>query len=206
MRDLDVFLPKIKPSAVGVSDPAAFDAVRDSIAEFCRRTRLWRFDETFDVSAAESQAISAPYGAMLFDIERVNFNGAKLDPASTQWLDAHINDWRTMAPAGAPKFFTQTQPGTITLVPAAAGTVQVWSTLELSQDADQAPDFIADQHRETIAHGALARLLMLPGKPYSNPNLAQQKQMLYERDIDGLKVKVIRGQQRAPLRTRAQYM
>lgn len=206
MRDLDVFLPKILPSAMGVSEPTALDAVRDTIAEFCKRTRLWRFDEEFDVSTADSQAIAAPYGALLLDIERVNFNGCKLDPTSTQWLDSHVCDWRTADPSGNPKWYTQTTPGTITLVPAAAGTVRVWATLQLSQDAEQAPDFIADEHRETIAHGALGRILMLPGKPYSNPSLAQARQALFERDIDGLKSKVIRGQQRASVGSRAQFL
>jgi hypothetical protein len=206
MRDLDVFLPKIMPSATGVSEPTALDAIRDTVAEFCRRTRLWRFDETFDVSTADSQAIAAPYGALLLDIERIDFNGIKLDPISTQWLDSYVPNWRSADPSGNAKWYTQIDRGTITLVPACAGTVRTWVTLELSQDAEQVPDFIADQHRETIASGALARILMLPGKPYSNPNLAQARKVAFDADIDSLKSQVISGQQRARVGSRAQFM
>lgn len=206
MKDIDeVFLPKVRTNATGVSDPVALDAIRDALDEFCRSTRLWRYEDEFTIAAAQGEALAPPYGAQVLDIERVNFNGRKLDPASTQWLDEHMESWRDLTATECARYFTQTEPNTIRLVPLAAGTVKVWMTLTIGQDAEQVPDFIADQYREAIAHGALARLMMLPGKAYSNPNLAAVKAARFAEILDGLKTATIKGQQRAPVRTRPSF-
>ena len=205
MKDLDYFLPKVRARATGVAEPVALDAIRDAAAEFCRRTRLWRFSDQFDVTASKA-CIAVPFGATLLDIERVNFNGCRLDPQSTQWLDDHIEQWRDAPVSGMPKWFTQTSMNSILIVPAQAGTVKLWVTLSVGQDAEQVPDFMADQYREAIANGALWRLLMLPGKTFTNPNLAATAKAQFDEVIDSLKSMNASGQQRAVTGSRASFL
>jgi hypothetical protein len=206
MKPLDAFLNKINPYAPGCAIPTAFNAIRDAAIEFCERTRLWRWEDEFDVSASDAEAISTPYGSVLLDIEKVSFDGEPLEPKTVAWLDEHMNGWRTGAVAGQPKYLTQLELNTIRLVPGQAGTVNISVWLKPSQDCMDLPAFLSDQFREVIAHGALGRILMMPSQPFTNGDLGAGFLASFESKLTQLSGKGITGQQRARVRTRASFM
>ncbi|MNZ92974.1 hypothetical protein D3C78_1120230 [compost metagenome] len=91
------------------------------------------------------------------------------------------------------------------IVPKTTGTLKLSTFLRPSEDADQLPDFIAQLYRQVIADGALAEILMLPGQPFTAPDRAQFYSMRFEAKLGELSSRTIKGQQRAPARTRAQF-
>lgn len=206
MKPLDDFLTSINPYAPGCAIPTAYFGIRQAAIEFCERTRMWRHEDSFTVTASEAEAISVPYGAALIDIEHASFDGRPLEPKTTKWLDEHHPGWRTGDASGHPTYLTQLEQNTLRIVPGQAGTVNISVWIKPSQDCEDLPDFLADQYRETIAYGALGRILMTPNQPYTNGSLAAAFLAQFEQKLVGLSSKGITGQQRARVRTQASFM
>lgn len=206
MVDLSVFLPHIKQYAPGVATPTAYFGIRQAAIDFCQRTKTWRYEDDFDVSADDAEQITTPSNSVLVDLELVLFENCDLLPKTTAWLDDNVRGWRTnTGDSSTAKYVTQTEPNTIRLVPSAAGHVNIYAWLKPSQDADQVPDYLGDQYRETIAHGALARILMMPNMPFSNPQLGAMFLGLFNSALDTFQNKGSMGQQRARARTKGSF-
>lgn len=204
MKSIDVFMPFIAPFARGVALPAAFHAIRQSARTFCKRTRLWRGGDCFQVTPDQCSSIAVPYGAELFEIERVNFNNEMLEPVSLYWLDDNMPNWASEK-SGSPKYVTQLAPSTIAVVPPASGQVTTRLILMPDNETNELPDFLSDKHAKTIAEGALTDLLLLPGQPFTSPQMSLIHQANFEREMDRLTGKNISGEQRAPIRTKARF-
>ncbi|MDF3073466.1 MAG: hypothetical protein K0S54_1133 [Alphaproteobacteria bacterium] len=205
MKDLSEFLKSMNPYAPGLAEPTAFFGIRQAAIEFCERTRLWRHEDEFEVSAQDAEAIIAPYGAVLMDIESVFFDGQKVEPKTTAWLDEHVPGWRVGEVEGEPRYLTQIDLNTMRLIPGKAGNVRISMWLKPSQDCDEVPDFLADQYRETIAQGALARILVMRDKPYTDRELAAVCASSFEAKLVSLQHSGSSGQQRARTRTKPNY-
>lgn len=209
MTDLDVFLPSILTVAPGCAEPTAIAAVRQAVMQFCEATRSWRSDDTFEVTPTTCAFVCVPDQAELFEIEAVHFDGAPLDPVSVAYLDRMQPTWRHSLDTGAtgsPRYFTQLAQDMIQIVPSATGIVKVQAFLKPSEDAEQVPDFIANKYRRAIASGALADLLLTPGQPFFSPDLAGIHAARFKSVLDRNFNLNVRGQQRAPTRTRAQFL
>jgi hypothetical protein len=205
MKSFDELLPNILQYAPGCAVPAAYVAIREAATEFCERTRLWRYADDFDMTEDDAEGISTPYGSVLHEIELVQFDGDDLGARTVSWLDAFERGWRTGGLTGKPQYVTQTEPNTLRVVPFQAGHVNIFVWLKPSVDAEELPDFLIDQYRETIAHGALARILAVPSKPYSNPQLATAFIQSWVSRLDEFSSMGATGQQRARPRTRASF-
>jgi hypothetical protein len=205
-KDLDAFMPAIRPYAPGCANPTAFAAIRLAAIEFCERTKLWRWEDDFDMVAGDAEQITTPYGSVLLELDKVFFEGQELGRATPNTLDLMEPGWRSNSVDGQPRYVTQTELNTIRLVPSQAGHVNVYGWLKPTADAKQLPDFLSDQYREIIAAGALARLLAQPGQPFSNPTNGAGYAALFDMKITDLLGKAASGQQRAPRRARAAFM
>lgn len=206
MKDIAEILPHIDQYAPGCPAPTAYFGIRQAAIDFCERTRLWRYEDDFDIPGDDAEGVTTPYGSELYLTELVQFDGVELTPVTADWLDRNCRGWRAGEVTGLPQYVVQTEPDTLRVVPWQAGHLYLFLWLKPSQDAEQLPDFIIDQYRETIAHGALARILAMPGQPFSNPDLAGYFAGLFARKLDGLTWAGSRGQQRGRTRTTAQFM
>jgi hypothetical protein len=205
MKDLTSFLPLVRQFAPGVAEPTAIVHLRQAAIQFCERTRLWRWDEAIDVSGDDPDLV-APDGSAIHKIEAVRFNEQTVDPATTDYLDRVIPNWRTMvSTVSRPTWYTQSAPNTLRLVPRAIGTVNLYAYLKPSQDATQVPDWMDEQYREAIAGGALSRILVIPNQSFSNGELAGAFGAAWAAKLDELSTAGTQGQQRAPMRTRARF-
>lgn len=205
MTDFDVFLPSIMPFAPGCAEPVAVHNIRLAAQEFCERTRLWRESDQFAVSAATCEFVCVPDGAELYEIESAMFGTQQLDAKSIKDLDRDVPGWRTEGDS-QPRWITQLSMDTVRLVPAGTGTVTLHTTLRPADDAEQLPDFLAKHHRQVIAEGALARILLLPGQSFTDAQMAVFYAGEFERKVSALFNRSIKGQQRAPARTRPNFM
>lgn len=201
MKDFSVFKRYIMPRVPGAAEPTVDSAIREAAIEFCRRTRIWREEDTFTVSD-ESELVAVPFGAALFEIESARFNGFMLEPTSLSWLDGNVPRWQEQVGRG--KWITQLRPDTVRIVPTEPGTLDLSLFLMPANDADQVPDFLADHHVRCIADGALADLLAMP-YDYANPGLAGYHAQRFDRRLNELSNLNIKGQQRAPVRTKPQF-
>lgn len=203
MKDLDAFLPGILPFAPGCATPTAHFGIRQAAIEFCERTRLWRSEDEFDVTLEGCEAVMSPGGSEILEFEKALFNDQPLIPKTTAWLDANENGWRSGTQTGRPRYITQTAPDTVTLVPKEAGRLKMYLWLKPAQDCTELPDFLAGNYRETIAFGALSRILIIPNQSFTNVEMAGAFSQMFENRLGGQSTKGSIGQQRAPLRTKA---
>lgn len=206
MKPLDVFMPIIHRYAPGCPEPTAFGAIREAAIKFCERTRLWRCggEDEFDVRADECADVAVPYGAALYEMERVEFNGRDMRRVSTQWLDEQHPNWRNNKQVSQAQYVTQICEDTLIFYPPDNGHVKVYGLLKPTLEADSLPDLLADKYRKTIADGALSDILIIPGKSWMNADLAVFFGNRFEAELGRLGTKTIKGQQRAPVRTKAQ--
>lgn len=203
MIDLDVFLPSIMPYAPGCPEPTAFAAIITAAQTFSERTRLWRSTATLDVTPDSASLVTVPVGAELFEIESARFGGRDLKPISLSDLDTYHPGWRDLDNGDA-RWLTQTEPGSVLLVPGSTGALSLSTLLRPTDKADQLPDLFG-QYTQVIADGALADILMLPAQSYSDPQRAQFYAQRFDSRIDSLFKRTIQGQQRAPVRARARF-
>lgn len=206
MIDLDAFLPEINPKAPGVPAPSAYKAILQACDELCTRTRQWRYSEEIAVQDVGEIDLSIPDQAALIDFESVLFNNRPLDPKTTKWMDQCMRGWRRGAIDGVPRYFTQTDVGSLRIAPVDTGMLLVNSILKPSMDADQVPDFLFNLYHEVISWGALGRLLSTPGQPFTDMAVGAAYLGAFSRKLDALAWKGTTGQQRAPLRSQASYM
>lgn len=203
MIDLDEFYPHIMPFAPGCSAPMANQAIVTAAREFCQRTRLWRCNDSFDLTE-DCNVVCAPEGADLYEIEYARFDGQPLEPIGYGELNREMPTWRT-AQGGQPKWISQVEHDSVIVAPYSAGTLELGLLLAPSEDAEQLPDFLAKHYRQAIAWGALREILLVPNQTFTSPDGAALYGARFEQKVDSLFNRTIKGQQRAPARTRASY-
>lgn len=204
MKDLDDFYPQILPWAPGCPEPTVRNAIVQACITFCERTRLWRAEDSFGVTADLNTFVCVPSTAQLIEIEQATFNDEPLDPIALRELNYRIPQWRTDT-STQPRYVTQVAPDTVQVVPTATGTLKLYMTLKPADEAEQVPDFLVDKHRRLIAAGALTDILMLPGQPFTNPDLAAAYNGRWQSRLDSLFNQNIKGQQRAKARVRPSF-
>ena len=204
MKDIDLLLPHVMQYAKGCSDPIAVHHLREAAQRFCESTNSWRAEDEFTVAAGVDGVVVVPQDSTLHALESARFNGTKIDPVSLSWLDDHMPRWREIESSAA-KYITQTEFDTVQLVPKAAGTLALVMLLKPSEEAQQLPDFLIDKYATTIAAGALENILLLPRQPFTNPALAGVFAQRFK-DATGRRFAIgLKGQQRAPIRVKAQF-
>jgi hypothetical protein len=207
MRDLDDFLPLVQPFVAAAPEPTIFRHLRDAATRFCERTRLWRDCDTITTTGVDAEPISVPLDATLYEIARCFLDGRRLDPTSLDDLADERPTWRTdEVGCGGARWFVCPQPGTVQAAPRSSGTLRVETILKPSRDARTLPDFLFDLYGREIAAGAAARTLLMPDTAYANPSLGAALETDFTVALDRLTGAGLRGQQRAPVRTRARFV
>lgn len=203
MTPLYHFFTRILPSVPACPEPTVEAELIAAAIRFCERTRSWRHVTESALPAGWDAPVllTAPDGADVFEVERVWFDGRKLDAEPFHKAPQQAED-----PA-PPYAFSQAEPGSLILWPCGeAGSLRIAAFLKPARNADELPDFLYAHHLDTIASGALAALLMIPEKSWSNPNLATFHLMRFQAACDKHFSANIRGQQRSPRRTRAKFV
>jgi hypothetical protein len=204
------FTPYIAPHVPNVSQIALEFMARLAAREFCERTRCWRMNLSVEVTTNEF-AIEVPDYAEIHRVERANWG--PIDLAVTQFNDLPA-DWRLATPA-PPKWLSQAEWGRFILFPFEPGTLSVSVFLKpkaghdytrsgvmLQDYFNQVPDFMLDQFAEPIGSGAVARLLLLPERPWTDPSGAAIHAARFEDACNTHFTANLRGQTRARGRTR----
>lgn len=200
MKNLADFFPRVMPFAPGCSAPIAEQYIRDAAIEFCMRTRAWRDTDEFVITAATEEIVTVPPYAALHEIERMWLDGRELTPVT--WPTA----WEGEDGTGTPRYVTQVGIDGVRVSPAGEGALKVSMFLKPAESADLVPDFLLDQYAQVIADGALSRILVMPGKTYTNPDMAALFGGSFQQQTSRLFNLSRRGQQRAPVRTRPRFL
>lgn len=189
-REFSSIVSRLAPSVPGCPAPLIEQYVRDSAIETCERTLAWRYEQpklrltpgVYDYS------YSAPTDAEVYAILTATVNGTKLLPLTLEQLhDAHPN-WPSTNKdeRSQPRFLTQLDPSTFYLAPVPDNTrkydVRMIVVIKPARSATGMNATILNELETVIMHGALQHLLVLPGKDWSDRELAtyHAKQFLHK--------------------------
>ena len=126
--------------------------------------------------------MTPPDGADIAKLLNVKFQGRALLPFTRHEMDAYRPGWR--GTKGQPSAFVALSHKEVRLdrIPEQTDVraLQALVALTPKRDAIEVPDFLYGDWLEAIAHGARYRLMAIPGKPWTNHDLA----LFYMREFD----------------------
>jgi hypothetical protein len=164
------FVREVMPHVPQCPEFSAEVQVLEAARDFCRRSRIWRQENTLLVTTVADQAeydldlpdaaelaslASAWVGDQEADIELPG-EGDDIEPGTsgTEWK-VGVVDHDTIRLTPAPDTAGIVVSGTAIFAPA--------------EDATTVPDFLYRRWKRAIVHGAIAALQSEAGKPWSNP-------------------------------------
>lgn len=190
----------------GAPDPLITVAIRDAAIKFSKLTRLWRENIIVPSITGDNDDISLNADVDIFEIDKATFNTNKIHPKSIVDLDDMDDNWEARE-AGTPSYLTQYQPNTVRLVPISdiAADLSLRVFMVPSDTATTLPDWMVQKYYVTLADGAIADLAAIPNQEFTDPSMANYHGAMFNSEVDRLKTKMMRGQQRSRLKSKSQY-
>lgn len=191
------------PDLPGAETSLVDFALRQAAIAFCEKTMAWRYDHpnVTITSGTAFYSFTAPTDATIHAVTYAKFGDTEIDCKSGESiLAAKISDWRDAT--GTPQFILGGATS-FQLIPEpdADGTLTMKVALKPSVTAATLDTNIFNEYREAIVHGALARLMYSPKKPYTNPALAQYHGQQFEIMAGQAGMRQDRNYTRSPLQT-----
>ena len=184
----------VQPYVPGCPESIIVDHLAEAAATFCVGSEIWRFDIESETTLESTYLIDIPTGAVLEDIVYLEVDGMALRRLSDKLAFT--------ADEGAPMAYAIYQDQNIRFYPTPdkAYTYQGIGVLKPALSSAGLEDFLYESHGRTIAYGALAKLLEIPGKEWANPMQAQLAFVQFRRGVDAAKM---RDYRKVPMRPRA---
>lgn len=194
------FLDYVLPHVPGCTPEMATLEIKNTCIDFCEKSLILQVD---------ADPITAIAGIMDYDLEpprdhlvtkimKVWYKGQELDgesPDEIKTPSVYNQNSGYLVNRGDPRFYLQKDARTFSLYPIPQETARLAVTMRVAlkptRSATQVDDLIFEEYAETIGAGAVSRLALSPNKPYSNRQLAADKNGQY---VAGLNVARDRAQ------------
>lgn len=203
MASWSAWLPDVMPRAAGLSLPMMEQEVRRAAQEFMRRTRVWTEWLDAEAGSAGNQEyyFDLPQGAIAVRIERATLDG---QPLAVESFRARPADWTVTH--GTASGMVSADRATFYVGGDVQGRqIQAQVSLAPGERSRGIPDGLFDQYRDHITHGALARLLAMPGQDWTNFALAPTHIAAFERAMDSVHADAWRGHTQNTPRARTRW-
>lgn len=196
--NIEEFLPSVIPYVKGVPDVVAYDAIRDSIEEFCKRSTLVRIihEPVTIVPEVAEYNLDIPYHYYSVAIIQAGIGNWPLPAMDTDTITLYFGpDWRYKT--GPVSYITQDDPRSFTLamVPARTYVDPIYMTVAVAptKEATSVRKIIFDNWSEVIAFGARARLHDTPDAPYYDPQQAIKFRAWFDSGCSEAKITADKG-------------
>jgi hypothetical protein len=217
MQSLSVFRPRIAPRVEGASDALIDQAVIDTCIDFCDRSNVVkRMADSFVTVAGRAQYdLPTLNQQSVSTVMRVWVDANEITPIDEDAIRTPFGFVSAVPgvnnPSGVPRFFNETDPGTISLypVPGAVYTINMRASMRPMRAAKQVEDQLFEDWVDTIVDGALVRLYAMPAAPhvpFSNPGLAKVHAAAYEAGVNVAMLASRKGSTRAQSRITAVHI
>lgn len=177
-REWDEFLPLVLPDLPGCPKALALAAVKRATVELCRSAYVWIQDlGPMDVISGQAEYdCPLPSGSVPVIMLSLTLNGLPLRAATAEELDENHPGWTALM-GSRPTRYLVPALGRLRLAPIPSQDLNAAlvprMALAPAQDAAGVEDLIFEQWAAAVAHGAKAELLMLRGKAWTEPTLAE---------------------------------
>lgn len=210
-------LPEVAPHANGAPEPIVINAIRNACIEFCERSWCWQIDTPPMAVANKVQdyglVASLPSQSAIASIMYGYFNGKPIDPITKEEVNLKFPNWKTQLGQKPMRYLAGDVMTKVSLIPIpntnlpTGGTTSVvpdglFFTLALkpTRASTGLPDFIVERYLEDIANGAIFRMAAIPGRGWSNANMALARKKLFDDGIANARQDSSKSYTRANLR------
>jgi hypothetical protein len=209
VKSLDEFLPYVLTDVPGCSDEVALSAIISAAIEFCERSMVLQttHDPVNIVANRTDYDLEPPTGMVICKVMKAWYMGRKLEPCAPDDMDDVSPYNPAVASSGSsPTHYIQKDPRTITVWRApqsdGAKALTMRVALKPSRLAVSVDDVLFEDWADVIASGAKASLMIIPGKPFSAPQMGAINQGAFNSGINRALTRGYKGYTRANLSVR----
>lgn len=183
---LSSLYPELRVELPGIPEPLLVAATKRITRQFFRKSETWRYDldnvlnwtttRTFPAIVAGTDI---PTDTHIVRVDQVRYGITDADRTlpfvPRDQLDREDPDWFT-ATGSSPSAWTHVAAGLASIVPIASANVNsslhIRAVIAPDPDLVDLPEFLFYEFEEFIKFGVLAQLMKIPGKDWTNINLA----------------------------------
>lgn len=209
MKTYEDFFPDVLPDVPGCPSDVAIRAIRHAVIEFCEKSLIHQItQDPISIRANYSDYdLEAPKGFRVHKVMKAWFKGVELTPVAPDDIttpDTYNTVIGDYTPSKSePTGYTQKDFDSVSFLPipnqSHTNAITMRVALVPLRDSTQVEDFLYEQWGEAIASGAKARLMLNPGKPYTNQEAAAINQGRYMMAMNDARQRAIRGNVRSDL-------
>jgi hypothetical protein len=183
------FIPIVAPHVPGCPDMSIYLMLAESAADFCARTHVWQA-RINDVTEADESDYTLTAAGVVESVLKLSLDGADLPQVWEGPVDLATQDR-----SGKPTAFAQVGEQTVRFMPTpdAAYAFSAVVALKPSRAATGIETFLYEPYANDIANGALHRLMMIPGKSWTNPSLGEVHKAAFERGVIAARLRATRN-------------
>ena len=203
------FFPNILTEAPGAAEVVVANAVRNACIEFCEKSLILQRDHD-PVSLKKGVVdydLEPPRGYIVVKVMKAWLEDAQLDPLAPDFVrEASVYNRLFSSyqdKSSTPRVYLQKDER----------SVSVWNppekdypngltmrvALKPTRASESIENVILEDYAEAIASGALSRLMMSVGKPYTNVEMAGVHKGLFQQAINVARARALHGQVRSNL-------
>jgi uncharacterized protein YbdZ (MbtH family) len=212
MAAYESFLSRVLIEVPGCAEISAIQAIRDACIEFCEKSLvLVRDHDPVTVQqGVVDYDLEPPTGTLVIKIMQAWLDDAKLEPAAPDQVRhaaLYNRDYASyQSAASTPLVYVQKDERTVSLWPVPDKTYTNGLTMRVAlkptRSSSAVDDAIFEEYAETIASGALARLMISPGKPYTNPQVSGAHRLMFGQGVNVARQRSGHGHVRSNLSVR----
>lgn len=194
------FLDYVLPHVPGCTEEMALLEIKNTIIDFCEKSLIIQtdLDPITVVNNTTDYDLEPPRDRLVVKIMSAWFKNQPLDATAPDEVNTpSIYNQLSGAPVnkGDPRIYIQKDARTFSVYPipdkTSANAITMRAALKPTRSATTIDDLIYEEYAETVGRGAVTRLALSPGKPYSDDKLAAVSNSLY---VAGLNVARDRAQ------------
>ena len=202
------WLPYVQVNVPDCPKALIVEAIRQKVIEFCQRSLFLRqeLDGFYTVADDNEYDLSPPVDNNIAQLLMLKVNKRELQPKTQDDLEEIYQEWRDQS--GEPQYFFLKNTYTAILVPKPMGVypVRLLVALKPTQAAQGVDEIIFEEYKDAIKHGALAYLMLMAEKTWSNPNMSAFYQSEFDTSVIEAKLRAEKGYaHRKTFRTKAHY-
>jgi hypothetical protein len=217
-RDFSTLAVRLQPNVPGCPRPTIVQYIRNAAIQTCERTLAWRYEQPkFNLTPGTYvYNFNKPADTQVHAIFKTFVNDSPLDALTLdmalelypQWADRYTTTNDIEEYGSDPRSITQISPHQFAVLPLPDATkpytVRMFYALKPSRDADGMDETIFDDLEDTIMHGALQQLMVLPGTAWGNLELASYHAKQYVFQLAERRARANLGNARGMMRAQMQ--
>jgi hypothetical protein len=204
---LTSLVPRFQLMAPLVPQPVALFALREAAIAFCRQTGIvTEILPPIVAMVGVATYAMVPTDSAQMRVVKANAvwaDGKAIAPITASELEEDGIDWTVET--GSILRYMQMTEGVLRLykIPEATANISVRASTAPTVTATSVDDALADRWWPALVAGALAQVLMIPEKPFSNPQAAVAHEAAFNGLVSEAKMVAYKGYTKARIRTRA---